>query len=233
MNCSICTENLENKNRIYLECGHSFHCTCIFRLLSHNDRKCPNCRQEIKYEVPQTELNERITRQDNTIKKLSEDISVISTEYVNLQSVHAETLQQLLTVKIQNRVKMELAKEEKKKILSDFIKLKTEVEKLKERAPRSVLQAKNNRISKLQKELILAKNEIQDLEETLFDITDKNIKMADKYDDLLNIMKTKINDMKVSSSRMRLQSRIAQPNINGRISNYRPRRNFSRNYNRM
>lgn len=232
MSCSICTENLENKNRVYLECGHSFHCTCIFRLLSHNDKKCPNCRQEIKYEVPQTELNERLTRQDDTIKKLSEDISVISTEYVNLQSSHADALQKLLTSKIQHKVEMELAKEEKKKILADFILIKSEVEKLKERAPASVLKAKNNKISKLQRELKNARNEIQDLEETLFDITDKNIKIADKYDDLLNIMKSKINDMKVSSSRMKLQSRIAQPHINGRITNYTPRRNFSRNYNR-
>ena len=41
MNCTICLSELnKNKNCIYLDCGHSFHCDCIFKLFTY-DKKCP------------------------------------------------------------------------------------------------------------------------------------------------------------------------------------------------
>lgn len=226
-NCSICTENLENKNRIYLECGHSYHCTCIFRLFSHNDKKCPNCRDEIKYEVPQSELQDRLTRQNNTIKKLSEDISLLSSEYITLQSTHEETLRELLTVKIRRKVEVDLLNDEKKHLTAKIIKLSNEVKTLKDRIPNTELLQKNNKIRRLQTSLKNSQVKVKNLEDTLFDITEQNIKMADKYDDLLNDIKLKMNDMKASSSRLRLRSRISQPTYN-----IRSRRLNTRNYNR-
>ena len=56
--CSICLENLENNEIIVTSCDHVYHTKCIIDLfdymyLSNNlNRLCPNCRKNIKDEIP-------------------------------------------------------------------------------------------------------------------------------------------------------------------------------------
>ena len=103
--CSICLNVFEdNKNKMYLECGHQFHCSCIFEMFTHNTKKCPNCRHNISYEVPENQLQERITRlEDENIQNLNE-LSLIFSEYEMLTELHVR----LKTVEIMNQIKNEL-----------------------------------------------------------------------------------------------------------------------------
>ena len=51
--CTICLEELGERNTTTLECGHSFHYRCIFQWnTQHNS--CPFCRQPIN---PDDEAN--------------------------------------------------------------------------------------------------------------------------------------------------------------------------------
>lgn len=47
--CCICLQNLCDRNRVILECGHNFHFSCIFRI---ENRRCPLCRQRYSKDVP-------------------------------------------------------------------------------------------------------------------------------------------------------------------------------------
>ena len=42
--CSICYENMENSGIITLNCGHTFHKTCISKIMN---KVCPLCRKPI------------------------------------------------------------------------------------------------------------------------------------------------------------------------------------------
>ena len=48
--CSICFENHDN-NSVSLNCGHSFHTTCIVKWLEENNT-CPLCRAEVYKNEP-------------------------------------------------------------------------------------------------------------------------------------------------------------------------------------
>ena len=224
-NCSICTENLENKNRVFLDCGHSFHCTCIFRLFNHNDKKCPNCRQEIKYEVPVSEQQERLTRQDNTIKELTEQLTLVATEHFRLQKDHEEALKSLVVntqeltklklehthLKLQHKLKMEMKELERKNILSDLIKLSSEVQRLKKRAPQTIIQLKNNKIKKLETTIRRQELIIHNLNDELYKNCEKNINNAEKYDEYLDTIKLHINKLKSENTKLRNRARLSQP----------------------
>lgn len=47
--CSICHQDFTKHNYIVLNCGHTFHASCIFNSMYHNYKKCPMCRNKIKY----------------------------------------------------------------------------------------------------------------------------------------------------------------------------------------
>jgi Ring finger domain len=47
--CCICLQNLFNRDRVTLECGHSLHFSCALRI---ENRKCPLCRQRYARDVP-------------------------------------------------------------------------------------------------------------------------------------------------------------------------------------
>ena len=46
--CSICYENMENSGIITLNCGHTFHKTCISKIMN---KVCPLCRKPINFEM--------------------------------------------------------------------------------------------------------------------------------------------------------------------------------------
>lgn len=84
--CIICTENIENNNIIILNCGHKYHTDCIIKLLSYQDKKCPLCRESIKFEVPENELQHRLNTNENQLKKLITDFSILSNEYTHIKN---------------------------------------------------------------------------------------------------------------------------------------------------
>ena len=58
--CSICLE--ENSEGIHeLECGHSFHSSCLITWLRRGNLSCPNCRDDLhlQSEIPTFSLMER------------------------------------------------------------------------------------------------------------------------------------------------------------------------------
>ena len=59
MECIICTEEIDVKNLICLECCHIFHSNCVINLVKKRTRKCPLCRTKIRWNIPQ------IIRHDN------------------------------------------------------------------------------------------------------------------------------------------------------------------------
>ena len=52
-NCIICLENIDDIDLVVLECCHRFHTECIISLVKKRNRKCPLCRNRIKWNVPQ------------------------------------------------------------------------------------------------------------------------------------------------------------------------------------
>ena len=44
MECSICTENINEAGGITLECNHTFHASCICNWFRKGNPSCPNCR---------------------------------------------------------------------------------------------------------------------------------------------------------------------------------------------
>lgn len=44
MECSICTESLDDGSMHALSCGHAFHVACICNWFRQGNPSCPNCR---------------------------------------------------------------------------------------------------------------------------------------------------------------------------------------------
>jgi hypothetical protein len=50
--CPICLNDIEtNNNCVTTECGHKFHCSCLFQNAAHNGFGCPYCRTSLAEEV--------------------------------------------------------------------------------------------------------------------------------------------------------------------------------------
>lgn len=47
--CCICFQPLLDKDKVIIECGHSFHFSCILRI---ENRNCPLCRKRYAENVP-------------------------------------------------------------------------------------------------------------------------------------------------------------------------------------
>ncbi|XP_055387731.1 uncharacterized protein LOC129616226 [Condylostylus longicornis] len=45
--CSICMSDIREREKTYLNCGHSFHSECIQKWLKVKSF-CPNCRQQVQ-----------------------------------------------------------------------------------------------------------------------------------------------------------------------------------------
>jgi hypothetical protein len=50
-NCSVCLEPIGSTNTTSLECGHTFHYTCIF-IWNREHNSCPCCRGNINHNTP-------------------------------------------------------------------------------------------------------------------------------------------------------------------------------------
>ena len=42
--CPICMDEIEEKNKVTTECGHCFHTSCLMKNIAHNGFGCPYCR---------------------------------------------------------------------------------------------------------------------------------------------------------------------------------------------
>ena len=72
--CAVCLEDLGSRNTTTLDCGHSFHYTCIFRWnRTHNN--CPCCRQNINTDNSMVRhLNSEINPPNNIVDNSGGDI---------------------------------------------------------------------------------------------------------------------------------------------------------------
>ena len=207
--CSICTDKLESKNRIYLECGHSFHCTCIFRLFSYNDKKCPLCRAEIKYEVPCNELQTRITNLENENKDLEDNNHILSYEYRLLNTLYQKQEEENNLAKAAYDLEL--------KIREIAIQtLHAEKELLKEKNRKLATSNTNfntlkNKLNKVKNDLKAEKDKNTKLESKLIELTNKGIKHANDTDKMLNEFQKYLKNLKSSNSSLRLHSRLYQP----------------------
>ena len=61
MACSICQEDVTSDAEHVLECGHTFHSSCLIRWLRHGNLSCPNCRDGLRLEdnLPTFQLRTR------------------------------------------------------------------------------------------------------------------------------------------------------------------------------
>lgn len=82
MECSICTDCLENSASHTLECGHSFHAACICRWFRQGNPSCPECRDVGQtYQLSWPDADARASelrlrsRNSNAPKRLKELVS--------------------------------------------------------------------------------------------------------------------------------------------------------------
>ena len=69
MPCPICLENMTCSVVIELDCAHIIHKDCLIQLIESRHRKCPMCREPIRYTVPQLKkLNYKIVYKKNKFK---------------------------------------------------------------------------------------------------------------------------------------------------------------------
>lgn len=72
MECAICLEKIDIKERAVLNCHHSFHQSCIQKNIKYSN-KCPYCRQEIRVIIFRENLDHSITKYYD----LEEDLDII------------------------------------------------------------------------------------------------------------------------------------------------------------
>jgi predicted nucleic acid-binding Zn-ribbon protein len=181
INCVICTEKLEEKNKIFLQCGHSFHCSCIFQLMSYDDKKCPLCRHEITLEVPTSNLQIRLTEAEQKFSDLNNDFALLSVEYQGNkhaleQAYHTITIKETEKQAQELDYKIRLLTKEK-----ELDKLFKENQKLKRNTHSVIVKQKENEIVRL-------KNKIEKLEKDRSDLR----LQVNKLDSELNM---KINEL--------------------------------------
>ena len=74
--CSVCSDNLDDRPTRNIPCGHRFHCDCLTKWTQAGHGTCPLCRHEFQGKFRLT-----ITIQDvltgNATSNVSEDQTVI------------------------------------------------------------------------------------------------------------------------------------------------------------
>lgn len=209
MNCSICCDQvLENKNKIVLECGHSFHVTCMFTLMSHNDKKCPNCRKEITYQVKENELQERLTKANNEITELKNDNDVALTELNRLQLLVIDANQLLVLVKLKMKENTLQHKIEVRAKELQIKNIKEENTKLREKLmDYEINRTQANLINKLKMQLQRERNKNAKLIEDIDSITTKTIRNAEYNSKMLTKMNELMNNMKNENHKNKVYTR--------------------------
>ena len=82
--CCICLEDLKEKGKVILDCGHSIHMACFMELLKHDTIFCPMCRGTIKDNINYYNfMNLRLSIIMRNIKRIniiSKEININETE---------------------------------------------------------------------------------------------------------------------------------------------------------
>lgn len=201
MTCTICLEILGDKNKIILNCGHEFHCQCLFLLFSYNDKKCPNCREPVLY-VPESDLQNRLNIMEEEKNKLKTDAEILFGEYENLNKFLIK--QEAIYLLDLTRKEIELNNKEDYniKLFTSNQKLKTELASLRskirdlERNNHSYqITTKNNQIMRLKNELQKEKYRNDRLSRNLDKVTTENIEYANTVDRTLETVKYELSKM--------------------------------------
>jgi hypothetical protein len=56
--CPICMDPIEEKNKVITECGHCFHTSCLMKNVAHNGFRCPYCRDAMAEELADNNSDE-------------------------------------------------------------------------------------------------------------------------------------------------------------------------------
>jgi len=212
MTCTICSEDFEGqKNKIYLSCGHDFHCKCFFTLLSHDDKKCPNCRAVIDYEVPESDIQRRVIKLDTDLTQLQHDYAVISHEYILEQRLTIQMRALQATSDLQHTCELQLKEEEIINLRSEIrikdFKLRTkniEVQNLKEEKDKYLL------------ELFKSRQKVREFEQNgdRFEVMRKNAEIRELKNDVRNLKNEVIDEQKKYKKLEMNIDKITTSNIN-------------------
>jgi len=71
--CPICMDDILDNNKVVTECGHTFHCSCLMRNVSHNGFGCPYCRSIMAEEVIEEDEDEDNEYENFRIEYESDD----------------------------------------------------------------------------------------------------------------------------------------------------------------
>jgi hypothetical protein len=83
--CSICLDEITNKDTIELKCGHMFHSQCIEIWCKTPTNTCPNCRSEIVFENV-IYLTTKTTKLIDIEKQLMSEFDILSRIFESKQS---------------------------------------------------------------------------------------------------------------------------------------------------
>ena len=209
--CVICTETLHSHhNRMYLDCGHSFHCNCVLKMFSHNDTQCPLCRTKINYQVPESELQERLDNKEKEFNELCIDYSVQHQQLHDYQELANEQERMIRRLNMLNQKnELELNLKEKELILtknelgelkikyaqtiSEKFKLRNRVRELE--GSSNILFSKIAEINRLKSDLKAVNKEKEKLEDVLNTLTSDNIQMVNRNNDALDKLKNCIQTL--------------------------------------
>lgn len=199
MSCTICTvEFEENKNTIFLDCGHKFHCKCFFTLLSYNDKKCPLCRHNIEYEVAVSNIQERLTTSERECRDLVERNEVVIYEYIRLRELQTTTeLKHSLEIQLKDS-KILRFKRENIRARREITGLRSENMELKKNNNPNILIeliSKNTEINLLKNDLMMEQRKYKKLENQVDKITTNNIKHSNDMDKSLSQLMNKIREL--------------------------------------
>lgn len=210
MTCVICSEEFEGqKNRIYLNCGHDFHCNCFFTLLSYNDNRCPLCREESDYQVPVANIQTRLTTIEHTHLDLTQRHSLLIAEYdllnSNLTRTALQTTQFELELQLKIRENLNLV-QENNRIKRDKLKLRNQVRELEHKINQG--EGTSLDLIRIKTSLTIEKSRNKNLRKQLDDITTKNINYANNVDKTLSVIRSKMTDMDRSNRNMRYTNTV-------------------------
>ena len=221
-NCSICTDEIQNKNVMILECSHKFHCSCSFQMFSHNHFQCPLCRNEIEYKVPESDLQRRLMEKEHQTQELGHHIALVSIEMgemtAKIQSMN-QVISRLNREKRELVLKNELVDTvnelEKQQIKQDYdvkiFKLIQEKNYLREKIKISEgtsSSKKNNEINKLKKQLENERKKAHELGNSLEKVISNNIELAERNNEIFSEINRLLSRVQADNTSMRIKSRI-------------------------
>ena len=107
MPCTVCLEELGPTNTITLDCGHTFHPSCIIAWFRSDHSECPLCRAQPSHQLRHMDVQTRasmlrtMARRKNASPRLIRAVQKVK----EAEDVYSQTLSDLKDVKEHEAVK--------------------------------------------------------------------------------------------------------------------------------